>query len=57
MRLGVLSSGSNPTVVLRLVNIEAAEEAMAEELAGLVRAAFGDEWADSVVLGAFTAGK
>lgn len=54
MRLGVLTSGNAPAVVLRLVNIEAAEEAMAEELAYLVRGAFDSDWDERVLLGTHT---
>lgn len=55
MRLGVRTSHDKPMLNLRLVNIEAAEEEMAEELAALIRNEFDDSWANRVLIGTHSA--
>jgi uncharacterized protein YfdQ (DUF2303 family) len=42
-RLSVLTSGDKPTLTLRIVNQELHSEQMAEQLAGLVRCAIGED--------------
>jgi uncharacterized protein YfdQ (DUF2303 family) len=51
IRLGVLTSYEKPSITLRLVNIEAVEEEMAEELADLIRREFDESWASRVLIG------